>query len=398
MLTVFANKKEAGFLDYRPEEREFVFNYTQENPISLTMPYRTKSYLSFYHLHPIFDMSMPEGYLFELFKNLLTKEYGDMDDFILFAHLSKTIEGYLTYRTQGTQKEGIALNLEAILHGGDEDLFFRLLELFLDRSAVAGVQPKVLAQLHDKATLSTREYIVKSFGDEFPHLAENEYFCMKAISYAGIPVPKFWLSDNKKLFLVEKFTYLKEGDGFYGFEEFCVLFGLNKEKKYSGSYEKIARSIARISTQKQEDLRIFYKMIVMSFLLKNGDAHLKNFGILYEAGIERRFLAPAYDVVTTCIYLPRDKPALTLAGKKLWFDREALEDFGVRNCMLSPKVSKALFEVCIAAVEKMKGELMEYTDQTPEFETFGKRFLQIIDFSLSENLECSYKDSSRGIL
>jgi serine/threonine-protein kinase HipA len=362
------------------------------------MPYTTKSYLSSYHLHPIFDMNMPEGYLFELFKNLLTKKYGDMDDFILFTHLSKTIEGYLTYQVQSNQEEEIVLDLEMVLHSGNEDLFSRLLKLFLDRSAIAGVQPKVLAHLQDKATLSTREYIVKSFGDEFPHLAENEYFCIKAVSYAGIPVPKFWLSDNKKLFLMEKFTYLKESGGFYGFEEFCVLFGLNKEKKYSGSYEKIARSIAKISTQKQEDLRIFYKMIVMSFLLKNGDAHLKNFGILYEAGFKRRFLAPAYDVVTTCIYLPRDKPALTLAGKKLWFGREEIENFGVNSCMLSPKESKALFEVCIAAVEKMKGELVEYIDQTPEFQTFGKRCLQIIDFSLSANLERSYKDISNGIL
>ena len=343
MLTVLANKKESGFLDYRREEREFVFNYTQDNPISLTMPYTTKSYLSSYHLHPIFDMNMPEGYLFELFKNLLTKEYGEMDDSILFTHLSKTIEGYLTYRAQADQEREVVLELEALLHSRDEDLFSRLLELFLDHSAISGVQPKVLAQLQDKVTLSAREYIVKSFGDEFPHLAENEYFCMRAVAFADIPIPKFWLSDNKKLFIMEKFTYLKERDGFYGFEEFCVLFGLNKEKKYSGSYEKIAKSIAKISTQKQEDLHIFYKMIVISFLLKNGDAHLKNFGILYETGMKRRFLAPAYDVVNTCIYLPRDKPALTLFGKKLWLKKEELADFGAAYCMLSPKESKVLF-------------------------------------------------------
>jgi len=197
---------------------------------------------------------------------------------------------------------------------------------------------------------------------------------------------------------MEKFTYLKERDGFYGFEEFCVLFGLNKEKKYSGSYEKIAKSIAKISTQKQEDLHIFYKMIVISFLLKNGDAHLKNFGILYEAGMERRFLAPAYDVVNTCIYLPRDKPALTLFGKKLWLKKEELADFGAAYCMLSPKESEVLFEVCVAAVEKMRAELVDYMHKTPEFQIFGRKFLQIIDFSLSENLERSYKDISNGIL
>ncbi len=54
----------------------------------------------------------------------------------------------------------------------------------------------------------------------------------------------------------------------------------------------------------------------------NGDAHLKNFGILYEEGMQNRFLAPAYDVVNTLIYLEKDKPALTMFGKKVWFNKE----------------------------------------------------------------------------
>ena len=84
MLSVMADNKEAGSLDYNAQKREFIFNYTHDNPISLTMPYRSKSYLSTYNIHPIFDMNMPEGYLFSLFKNLLIKEYGEINDYILF--------------------------------------------------------------------------------------------------------------------------------------------------------------------------------------------------------------------------------------------------------------------------------------------------------------------------
>ena len=183
MLNVLANNKESGSLEYDKTTKEFIFNYTKDNPISLTMPYSAKSYISFYHLHPIFDMNMPEGYLFTLLKNLLIKEYGEINDYILFNHLSKTIEGYLTYQTESDDSKKIILDLEEILHDKDENLFSKLLTLFLDHSAISGVQPKVLAHLQDKATLSTKEYIVKSFSDEYPHLAENEYFCMKAVSY-----------------------------------------------------------------------------------------------------------------------------------------------------------------------------------------------------------------------
>ena len=397
MLQVFANKTIAGMLEYDTTSREFVFNYTEDNPISLTMPYSTKSYTSHYHMHPIFDMSMPEGYLFELLKNLLIKEYGKIDDFILFSHLSRSIEGYLTYDKEDTS-ETFSFSLEQILESKDDNLFTTLVNNFLNHSAIAGVQPKVLAVLEDKAALSSKEYIVKSFSKEYPHLAENEYFCMKALAYAGIATPKFWLSESKKLFVMEKFTYQKEENSFYGFEEFCALFGYNKTQKYYGSYEKISKAITQISTQKQDDLEMFYKMMVMNYLLKNGDAHLKNFGVLYTADKTERFLAPAYDVVNTLVYLPHDKPALTLTGKKVWVDKNTLVGFGVTQCMLSEKEALSVFGICIDATKQMIKEVEQYMSENPDFQTFGERFLKVLRFSLSDNLKTSYKDAYDGIL
>jgi len=395
-MDIFAHKSSAGHLTYDEDTREFIFNYTHDNPISLTMPYTSKSYTSHYHLHPIFDMHMPEGYLFEMLKNLLTKEHGKLDDYTLFSYLSKNIEGYITY--QEKPKQSTVLNLDDIINDEDTNLFSKLVRMFLDSSAIAGVQPKVLATLQDKMTLSSKEYIVKSFGEEYPHLAENEYFCMKALGYAGIKTPKFWLSNNKQLFIVDKFTYKKEKDEFYGFEEFCGLFGHTKEKKYYGSYEQIAKAITKISTQKKEDLEEFYKMSVMNYLLKNGDAHLKNFGILYEAGMQKRFLAPAYDVVCTAIYLPKDKPALTLLGKKVWFCKQDLVSFGQKYCLLSKQESETCYDVCVKAVIQIRKEIVEYTQIHTDFQDFSEKFIKILDFSLNENSAKTYKDISHGIL
>ena len=395
-MDIYANKSHAGNLIYNEDTREFIFNYTQDNPISLTMPYSSKSYTSYYHLHPIFDMYMPEGYLFEMLKNLLTKEHGKLDDYTLFTHLSKNIEGYITYQEE--DKEETVLNLDDIINDEDTNLFSKLVKMFLDNSAIAGVQPKVLATLQDKVTFASKEYIVKSFGDEYPHLAENEYFCMKALGYAGIKTPKFWLSKNKQLFIVDKFTYKKEKDDFYGFEEFCVLFGYNKDKKYYGSYEQIAKAITKISTQKKEDLEQFFKMTVMNYLLKNGDAHLKNFGILYEAGMQKRFLAPAYDVVCTNIYLPKDKPALTLLGKKVWFCKDELLTFGQKYCLLTQKDAEISYEVCIDAIKFIRKEIVQYAKENDNFQSFANRFVKILDFSLNENSSKTYKDIFHGIL
>ncbi len=394
MIEVYADKKPAGILDYNEDSKEFVFNYKHNNPISLTMPYSSKSYISHYNLHPIFDMNMPEGYLFELLKNLLIKEYGKIDDYILFSHLSKNIEGFLTYKEH--IKVDNALTLDSLINTTQNDIFSQLVEQFLQNSAIAGVQPKVLVPLYDKATLSTKEYIVKSFSSEFPHLAENEYFCMSALKYAGIKTPKFWLAKNKKLFIMEKFTYQKDSDSFYGFEEFCVLFGYNKEKKYKGSYEQIAKAIAQISTQASDDLKEFYKMIVMNYLLKNGDAHLKNFGMLYSSDKQSRFLAPAYDVINTIIYLPKDKPALNLLGKKVWFGKKELIEFGVKNCLLTEKEAKDTLDNSIEAIKKTIKDIEQYISKNSDFREFGEKFTKIINYSI-ENIDKSIKDLSNAI-
>jgi len=396
MLKIFANNNDAGILAFNADTNEFIYNYTQDNPISLTMPYSTKSYTSHYHLHPIFDMHMPEGYLFELLKNLLIKEYGEINDYILFSHLSKHIEGYLTYGD--TSQERVYLELDKIIESEEKDLFSKLVSQFLNHSAISGMQPKVLAHLHDKVTLSNKEYIVKSFGEEYPHLAENEYFCMKALGYAGIKIPKFWLSKSKKLFIVDKFTYKKDEDSFYAFEEFCALFELHKDKKYYGSYEQIAKAITKISTQKEEDLEQFYKMILMNFLLKNGDAHLKNFGILYDEGMDNRFLAPAYDVVNTLTYVPKDKPALMMFGKKVWFDKENLVEFGRKYCLLSEKEALTGYEVCVDATRKIRSEVVTYAEENKAFSVFSEKFVKILDFSLNENSTKTYKELPNGIL
>lgn len=39
-------------------------------------------------------------------------------------------------------------------------------------------------------------YIVKSWESDYPELALNEYFCMRAIQNAHLLTPEFYLSDD----------------------------------------------------------------------------------------------------------------------------------------------------------------------------------------------------------
>jgi serine/threonine-protein kinase HipA len=252
------------------------------------------------------------------------------------------------------------LLLDDLLHSSNEKLFDELVSRFALNSPISGIQPKVLAQIENKATLKLEDYIVKSWGEEYPELALNEYLCMRVVQKANIWVPEFYLSQDRKLFIMKRFD-IKDDNTYLGFEDMCVLFGKNRDDKYEGTYEQMAKTIKTFVSPKykKESLENFFKMIVINFLLKNGDAHLKNFGLIYE-DISNIKLAPAYDVVTTTVYIKNDIPALHLLGSKKWWKEKQLLRFGIEFCDLTAKEVKELYEICVKAKDEIIEEAKSY--------------------------------------
>src|SRR5690606_21241822 len=66
----------------------------------------------------------------------------------------------------------------------------------------------------------------------------------------------------------------------------------------------------------------YAKRLLVNILLANGDAHLKNWSLLYQDQITPR-LSPAYDIVTTRVYMEDEREfALNLAATKQWYDTD----------------------------------------------------------------------------
>ena len=389
-IKVLINSNKIGALFFDDQKREYGFNYIKKSPpVSLTMPYKKSTYIWQHSLHPIFEMNLPEGYLFEIFKKYLSKEYGYIDDFLIFSYLAPNIESRLTFESEFDKRLFDGVDIDEILNNDSEDTFVKLLKTFLDKNAISGVQPKTLALIKDKNSLSLKEYIVKTWGEEYPYLAENEYFCMKAVGYAGVNVPNIQLSTNKRFLLVEKFNYDKKNNQFLGFEEVLVLLGKNRDKKYSGSYEQIANTIYTVTTDKEISMKQLYKTIVMSYLLKNGDAHLKNFGVLYDNEFKSISFAPAYDIVNTTAYIFKDKPALTMFGKKIWFGKNKLIKFGTNHCYLSEKKATLFYEECNSALIKIIKELEVYKSENKVFDNIAVKMIDSWKLSL---IEKNYKE------
>jgi serine/threonine-protein kinase HipA len=133
----------------------------------------------------------------------------------------------------------------------------------------------------------------------------------------------------------------------------------------------------------------FYKTVVMNYLLKNGDAHLKNFGVLYDNSFTKIWFAPAYDIVNTVAYIYRDKPALMMFGKKVWWGREELIEFGVKHCFFSKSEAQKLYSNCFDALKISIKELEEVIKEDKNFSSIGQKMLDCWRLSLDEK---TYKE------
>jgi serine/threonine-protein kinase HipA len=97
-------------------------------------------------------------------------------------------------------------------------------------------------------------------------------------------------------------------------EDFAQVFGLYPQDKYHHrSYANIA-SVLRAETSEAGTYE-FFRRLVFSVLIGNGDMHLKNWSLLYPDG-RTPVLSPAYDFVATFPYIPNDGLALTFGGSR----------------------------------------------------------------------------------
>ncbi|MCA8198528.1 type II toxin-antitoxin system HipA family toxin [Burkholderia vietnamiensis] len=313
-LRVTTPQGEAGTLT---KESRHVFAYGSREPdrqVSLTMPLRAESYAATPML-PAFAMNRPEGFLLERIQRAF--KHVQLDDMALLAITGGNQIGRLRYTEPGKARQGkkAEVGLATLLSTGSQaGLFEYLVDTYLE-SGISGFQPKVMipdadredaSPVGEKATATTPSLILKSAGEDYPHLAVNEYLCMSAAKRAGIEVPNFWLSDDQTLFVMERFDVV--GDQQLGFEDMAVLMGKNHMEpnfKYSGSYENVVKAISVYCGEHVDESRArFFEYLALSVMVRNGDAHLKNFGLLYEHphAPEAPRLSPLFDVVTTTVY------------------------------------------------------------------------------------------------
>jgi serine/threonine-protein kinase HipA len=192
------------------------------------------------------------------------------------------------------------------------------------------------------------DWIVKLPEPTYPNVPRNELAMMTLAEAVGIEVPEVrlvhrdqidtlpdraWSSSETWAYAVKRFDRGPRRERIH-IEDMAQVRGFYPDAKYSGSFETIGALIYR--GHDVQGLQEFARRMAFNVLIGNGDAHLKNWSLIYQ---DPRVpaLAPAYDLVATFVYRPGVEGPEEMAlrfGRSKRFDDVRISTF----CRLDEKL------------------------------------------------------------
>ena len=200
-----------------------------------------------------------------------------------------------------------ALELKDLPHGESlKDVIRDLLSKHA-ASGVSSVVPKFLTPetcaIFRNRTLATERHIVKGNSVNQPFMALNEHLCMEAARRTRFDAAMAQVSDDGHVLAVKPFNIDPVAPKRLGFKDCCSLLGLDPDKKYDSTWERVSRPTrervpAAMLVRSQEQMAV---TLLLTFALGNADCQSKNPGFLY-SGLDDVRVAPVYDMFTTLSY------------------------------------------------------------------------------------------------
>lgn len=287
-------------------------------------------------LHPVLSNLLPEGPLRELIAQGL-KVHVD-NEFHIFSYLGEDLPGALVATPM--EPDDVPDNI-LTMHGKAKAVKFHKGNQE-NKFSLAGVQMKFsMKEKEGRYNLSKGDvlgdWIIKTPSTKHKNVPLNEYTAMSLAATVGVDIPEIKLvdldkldnlpqinlPDEKQAFAIKRFdrssTY-QEKDARIHMEDFAQILVKYPQEKYdSANYEQIGRVIYGYSGDGLADAQQLARRLLVNILLANGDAHIKNWSLLYQDRITPR-LSPAYDIVTTGVYIEDErKYALNLGKTKEWY-------------------------------------------------------------------------------
>lgn len=229
-------------------------------------------------------------------------------------------EGHNTYITEASKQLFGVSKVSPMLDFNIDD-FRNIRETVeaLHRISVSGVQEKF------PAIIATGKICIAEKGERSTHILKpapwdntlrdrkqipaNEHLTMQIASQVyGIQTASNGLCftpDGQTVYVTRRFDILPDGKKM-PMEDFASLVDKNEQIsgtlfKYNGSYKDIAKAIRSNVAAWMVDMERFFTLVVFNYIYANGDAHLKNFSLIFDDQDYR--LAPAYDLMNTRLHV-----------------------------------------------------------------------------------------------
>ena len=262
---------------------------------------------------------------------------------------------------------------------------------------MSGTQMKIPMHLDDKGqiypcTEKGFTHILKLPGhtnDRHGARGAVEWACMRMSGAGGVVTCNFALADMGELqpaYIAERFDIRTNEEDFRLIfaEDLCSVSGLNPFAKFTGTMEDPASKVVKYSTQPAEDARQLLRMNVVSWLLENGDFHLKNLSLVKVAAPQLdRFrsvrLSPAYDIMSTKFFKDFASPpqdfetlALSVNGKQSGFTTDDFVAFGAAIGIPEGEAARMVLDTCRGVVKEATRILTSMPECITRFEPINE--------------------------
>lgn len=327
-------RRQQGVLSFQ-YHNEYL-KYSNPRPLSVSLPLTAEPFdygttLSF------FSGLLPDE---RVRKNLARYlRISEQNVFELLKHVGGECAGAISVYPDGIDPLSVTQNKHRFLSDHEADHLIQELDkrpLLIGEEDVrisgAGAQDKlIISYINGKIGIplgnTPSTHILKPGISGLDETVFNEFYCMTLAREIGMQVPKvqvLWIH-KKPYYLIERYDRDVSSEGIINRihqEDFCQALNVPPEQKYEAEggpslldcFQLLDRGIREGKTPGIDKIRLF-EATIFNFLIGNGDAHGKNFSLLYQGEALR--LAPFYDLLSTLIYgnVFKSKCAMKIGGE-----------------------------------------------------------------------------------
>ena len=180
-------------------------------------------------------------------------------------------------------------------------------------------------------------HIVKQSHIRLGSIVTNEQLCMTTARALGMEVPDSFIidlgqaEDEDILFATKRYDRILTGDcrKTNGLpqplrlhqEDFAQALGISAQQKYEQPGQEYLRRMFNLiranCTDPITDQMKLWELLIFDFLIGNTDNHIKNISLLYDTDMKRICMAPAYDIISTCVYGESSRDMAVAIGGEL---------------------------------------------------------------------------------